>query len=202
MPITLLSDALPDASGVRLQIVDEGGQPLSFDHLFARWRAQPDDGLRRQWTDALRALPYSACFWELPGLHPEMLDRPFECVCLDTPSLAAKPGPADRDSFARAFAIDDGTPFASFDNLGGDAWLVAPRPRSATDDYRHLLHFLRLAPDADADALLQRIALELTERIARRTVWLSTAGLGVNWLHVRLDRRPKYFQHRPYIRSH
>lgn len=199
MPITLVSDALPDASGVRLRIVDEGGTPLRFDQLLARWRAQPDDGLRREWTDALRALPYAACFWELPALHPAMLETPFECVCLDAPSLAAVRRPADRDSFQRAFAVDDGAPFASFENLGGDALLIAPRPRSAADDYRHLLHFLRRAPAADADALWQRIALELSERIARQTVWLSTAGLGVNWLHVRLDRRPKYFQHRPYI---
>jgi hypothetical protein len=29
-------------------------------------------------------------------------------------------------------------------------------------------------------------------------VWVSTAGLGVHWLHVRLDDRPKYYRHRPF----
>ena len=28
--------------------------------------------------------------------------------------------------------------------------------------------------------------------------WLSTAGLGVPWLHLRLDTRPKYYQYGPY----
>jgi hypothetical protein len=28
--------------------------------------------------------------------------------------------------------------------------------------------------------------------------WLSTAGMGVPWLHVRLDDRPKDYGHRPY----
>ena len=29
-------------------------------------------------------------------------------------------------------------------------------------------------------------------------VWTSTSGLGVYWLHVRLDSRPKYYQHQPF----
>jgi len=28
--------------------------------------------------------------------------------------------------------------------------------------------------------------------------WLSTAGGGVAWLHVRLDTRPKYYRYNPY----
>ncbi|WP_293373970.1 hypothetical protein [Nevskia sp.] len=200
--INVLTEALPAAGGFRLRIVDAEGRAQGFDTVFSRWRAAEDDGLRRRCTEALRGLPIDACFWELPALTAATLAQPFECVCLAAPALAAVPGPADRDSFQRAFAIDDGTPFASFDNLGGDALLIVPRPRSAASDYRHLLRFLRQAPDADADALWQRIALELDKRIARQTVWLSTAGLGVNWLHIRLDRRPKYFQHRPYISGH
>ena len=198
---TVLTVPLSGSAGVQLQIVDDAGRALSVDTVFECWRATHDDGLRRRWTEALRALPFEACFWELPALTAAALGEPFECVCLDAPQLAAMRGPADRDSFAEAFAADDGTPFASFENLGRDALLIVPRPLSAASDYRHLLRFLRQAPDADADALWQRIALELPTRIAKQTVWLSTAGLGVNWLHVRLDRRPKYFQHRPYIRS-
>ena len=29
-------------------------------------------------------------------------------------------------------------------------------------------------------------------------LWVSTAGLGVSWLHVRLDARPKYYRHDAY----
>ena len=29
-------------------------------------------------------------------------------------------------------------------------------------------------------------------------VWVSTAGAGVSWLHVRLDDRPKYYGYQPY----
>lgn len=29
-------------------------------------------------------------------------------------------------------------------------------------------------------------------------IWLSTSGLGVYWLHMRLDRRPKYYTYEPF----
>lgn len=38
----------------------------------------------------------------------------------------------------------------------------------------------------------------MTARVGTRPVWLSTAGAGVAWLHVRLDDRPKYYSYRPY----
>jgi hypothetical protein len=38
----------------------------------------------------------------------------------------------------------------------------------------------------------------MAERIGEAPVWLSTAGMGVAWLHVRLDSRPTYYGHRPY----
>ena len=35
-------------------------------------------------------------------------------------------------------------------------------------------------------------------RIGPLPVWLSTAGGGVDWLHMRLDERPKYYRHLPW----
>jgi hypothetical protein len=33
-----------------------------------------------------------------------------------------------------------------------------------------------------------------------RPVWLSTAGAGVPWLHLRLDDRPRYYGFAPFRR--
>jgi hypothetical protein len=41
---------------------------------------------------------------------------------------------------------------------------------------------------------LQRVAIQL----GTAPVWVSTAGMGVSWLHVRLDNRPKYYGYKPY----
>jgi hypothetical protein len=31
------------------------------------------------------------------------------------------------------------------------------------------------------------------------TRWLSTSGLGISYLHVRIDKRPKYYSHQEYL---
>jgi hypothetical protein len=36
---------------------------------------------------------------------------------------------------------------------------------------------------------------------AGRRFWISTSGLGVPWVHVRLDSYPKYYQYRPYAQG-
>jgi hypothetical protein len=78
----------------------------------------------------------------------------------------------------------------AFANLGGDAFLVAPTPRAEPATYTHLAAFARGAPTTQQHAF--------TERLSDRPLWLSTNGLGVAWLHARLDSRPKYYSYPPY----
>jgi hypothetical protein len=86
----------------------------------------------------------------------------------------------------------------SFPNLGDDAFLVAPCPRTPLAAYPHLAAFARHAPDAQQHALWQAVSGALSRRLDQRPLWLSTSGLGVAWLHVRLDLRPKYYTFGPY----
>ena len=86
----------------------------------------------------------------------------------------------------------------SFDNLRGDARLVVPAPMADDTVYNHLAQFARHAPSAPQDALFRAVGEHMQQRIVRKPVWLSTAGAGVSWLHVRLDDRPKYYGHAPY----
>jgi uncharacterized protein DUF6940 len=104
--------------------------------------------------------------------------------------------PAEPEAFAEHFRRDQNV--ASFGNLGRDAVLVAPCPGGPGSNFSHLASFNRTAPVAQQDALWQAVGEAMTKRIGRRPVWLSTAGLGVGWLHVRLDDRPKYYRHLPY----
>ena len=64
--------------------------------------------------------------------------------------------------------------------------------------YPHLAAFLRGAGKQQVRELWRRRAQEMLRSIGERPVWLSTAGGGVAWLHVRLDSRPKYYSHAPY----
>jgi hypothetical protein len=90
----------------------------------------------------------------------------------------------------------------SFPNLGGDARLVVPTPQPGTPapTYAHLARFCRQAPVAQLAALWRAVGTEVLAWWAGTTapLWLSTSGLGVGWLHVRLDSRPKYYSYQPF----
>ena len=126
-----------------------------------------------------------------PGEHALVADAEFALV--DAPVLARlrpDPGP-----FRDRFRGDD---VVTFRNLGGDAFLIAPSPGDAGTDYAHLAAFLRTAPDAARRALWRCVGRSVLRSLTAVPLWVSTSGAGVAWLHVRLDARPKYYQHRPY----
>jgi hypothetical protein len=115
-------------------------------------------------------------------------------VLLDSPGLARRP---DRQAFAEHFAGAEAG-VAVFPNLGGDAIMVVPCPVAEPSAYGHLAAFVRLAPEAQRHALWQAVGKAMARRVGPSLVWLSTAGAGVSWLHVRLDDRPKYYGYEPY----
>lgn len=144
-----------------------------------------DPAFRTSLAGRLRAVPYEAWFWECIRVS----DGPFECVALDAPALARQV--ADPSAFAEHLVA----PVNAFRSLGGDAVLIAPSP---TGSYPHLAAFLRSAPADQTDAFLCAIGEAIAGWSGASPPWLSTAGLGVPWLHARLDTRPKYFRHAAY----
>ena len=58
--------------------------------------------------------------------------------------------------------------------------------------------FVRHAPERQKHALWERVGEAVERRLGPKPVWVSTAGAGVSWLHVRLDDRPKYYGYAPY----
>jgi hypothetical protein len=174
------------------------GASVSTDAALDLCRSHAD--FRGQLIGALAAAPFDAYFWETPPVTASTLGRPFEFVLTEAPALA-KAVP-DLDAFRRHFDRDgDHDGVVVFENLGRDATLVVPRPLASTDTYVHLGAFLRRAPEAQTHALFRCVAQEVVSRVSDRPMWLSTAGMGVYWLHVRLDSRPKYYRHTPYTRA-
>jgi len=114
----------------------------------------------------------------------------------------------------------------AFPSLGKDALLIAPKPfddaAAATKTgevkeaggevdpsmYAHLTSFLRHAPSRQVVGTLRHAAGEYLRKMdeldakakagAGDAVWFSTSGMGIAWLHFRLDSRPKYYTYGPY----
>lgn len=168
---------------------------MSFAEVCDAWRTNRP--FRAFWSSGLCGVPFGAYCWECPPVTGATRGSPFECVFVASPALARmRPEP---EAFAKHFRAD--SVVVTFANLGGDALLVAPCPGPPGSDYSHLGSFTASAPPASQDALWQAVGEAMQRQIGDRPVWLSTAGLGVGWLHVRLDDRPKYYRHAPYARG-
>jgi hypothetical protein len=88
----------------------------------------------------------------------------------------------------------------SFPNLGGDAQLVVPCPIAEKNVYTQIGSFVRNAPKQQLTHFWKRTGSEMLSAITEKPRWLSTSGLGVYWLHVRIDSVPKYYQTDAYKR--
>jgi hypothetical protein len=166
---------------------------VSYAEVVQRW--QIDSEFRIFFNELLAAAPYSAFRWETPPITSATAERPFEFMLLDSPGLARTP---DEHAFAEHFRAANGRLVIEFANLGRDAIMIVPCPLGPGVAYGHLAAFVRQAPAEQCDVLWQRVGGALARRLSEKPVWLSTAGAGVSWLHVRLDDRPKYYGHAPY----
>ena len=166
--------------------------------------------LTRVLQEQQRQVP--AYFWECPPFSDSTLDLVnFEFVILPAEVLLTRR--PDRKSFGEKFlqGAGRGEAVVAFPSLGGDAVLVAPVPQEGTADetYMHLATFMHAADAQQIDALWQTVAQTIRTQLKatgatvgskseiesgrEKKMWLSTSGAGVQWLHVRLDSRPKYY---------
>jgi hypothetical protein len=191
---TSKSEKLSGALGLRFTL-EFHSRPATLSEVLRGWQ---DDGEFRSFLNSLLAgAPFTAFRWETSPATNTTLSRPFEFVLLDSPGLAQRP---DAGAFAEHFRRAKAQ-VVSFSNLGGDAILVVPCPVADPAAYGHLAAFVRLAPLQQQQALWQLVGEIMSSRLGDKPVWLSTAGAGVSWLHVRLDDQPKYYGYEPYRKS-
>ncbi len=150
---------------------------------------------RAFFIETLTDSQFSAFRFETPPVSQDSRFHPFEFVLIDSPWLDR---PQDMVPFEEHFEDPGDDEILVFDNLGGDATLIVPTPINNNVNYAHFAAFLRTATDSQKDQLFETISQTLSGRLGGKPVWLNTAGGGVDWLHVRLDSRPKYYAHQPY----
>ena len=169
--------------------------PLLYSEVVRHWQTNP--AFREFFTSLLADAPFSAYFWETPPVTKANIDQAFEFVLVESPQLArVHPNSSAFEQYFQSTQADEG--IVTFENLGKDAVLVAPSPRAPLSAYPHLAAFVRNAPESQKHALWRQVGVTLERCLSQRPLWLSTSGLGVYWLHVRLDSYPKYYTHRPY----
>lgn len=178
------------SGGVMHGMLTRDGIPVAFGDAID---ALADPALADRFNDALAAAPFPAFFWECAPTSAR-LDAPFRFVLADSPALArVKANPAP---FRAYFEGGPGRPAVSvFRNQSRRSLLIAPSPMSPLASGAHLAAFARSAPTGQVRQLwgALRPAVERWFAGGEPRLWLSTSGLGVHWLHIRLDPTPKYY---------
>ena len=116
-------------------------------------------------------------------------------MLVNYPSLqTVNPAP---NSFKKYFSSQE-QDIVTFPNLGKDATLVVPRPLVSNSTYTHIANFVRQAPSLQQVKLWKTLGSVTQKNLGQNPIWVSTSGLGVYWLHIRLDSYPKYYNFQPY----
>ena len=178
-------------------VIRSARRPLTFGEVIEGWRS--NEAFRDYFMGELAAAQFPAFFWEMPPIRGRRVDFDYEYVVIRNDALARMP--ADPGAFeSKLRKAPFSHPVATFFNLGRDALLIAPKPVARNESYGHLAAFLRLGPESQRHALFRDLGRALSHilRICDGRLWTSTSGLGVPWLHLRLDTVPKYYNHLPY----
>lgn len=171
------------------------GAPMIYSDVLDHWANET--AFRSYYTSLLANSDFPAYRWETPALTQKTADHPFEFVLLNSPGFVSRQ--PDATTYNDYFTHDDTDQgIVTFANLRGDATLIVPSPRAGEEAYGHLAAFIRLAPKRQLDAFWRVIGTTVLAEITDNPIWLSTAGGGVAWLHVRIDSKPKYYGYAPY----
>ena len=180
----------------------DNGKPIPYSEVLNLW--QSDSNFCSLFISLLSESPFSVYRWETPPITKDTVKRQFEFVLVNSLELASNP---DTITFGNYFTTNDvNNGIVVFENLGKNAILVVPSPIDSNafpggtpfSAYSHLAAFIRYGPDAQKQALWRILGQTVQQQISDNPLWVSTAGGGVAWLHVRLDSRPKYYRYKLY----
>jgi hypothetical protein len=172
--------------------INKQDELLSFAHVIQLW--QNSAPFRSYFNALLAEIPFEAFYWEVAPMTKTQTSLPFEFVVINSAPL--RHIIPDQTAFQEYF--EEGKATVDFLNLGKDAHLLVPTPIGDVGCYAHLAQFVRHAPAAQQDEFWKTVGELYSEGLNDQPLWLSTAGLGVSWLHLRLDSRPKYYRYEGY----
>jgi hypothetical protein len=172
--------------------IQEDGSPITLHQFLTLLKNSSP--FRRFYNQKLADCNFKAFLWENKPMTRANLDQTYEYSLVKNNYLVdVLP---DQHTFQQYF--DSEQQAVTFQNLGGDAQLIAPCPHHNPDCYTHIGTFVRNTPAKQRDAFWKITGEQMLDAIGNEPKWLSTNGMGVSWLHMRIDRRPKYYQTQKY----
>lgn len=86
----------------------------------------------------------------------------------------------------------------SFYNLSKTSLLIIPYPKKDKDNkyknYKTLKDFIDNSPKSQQIKLWKKVSSCIKKMLKKNNkIWVSTHGLGIPYLHIRIDTNPKYY---------
>lgn len=134
----------------------------------------------------------SSVFWETSRMHGRGLSE-FKQKTTSASKHLPMSMRADSSAFAQHVRGKKST--VAFQNLGNTATLVAPPHRTGSNkNFSHIATFYKHASPAEIRDLWRTVAKVVETKMNKgESVYVSTHGTGVPWLHVRIESTPKYY---------
>jgi len=136
-------------------------------------------------------------FWEHPKVSNDTCKSNYEVSVIPTDAFNNRE--ENFDPFKSKFKITD--QIKVFHNLRKDSLLIVPNKNEVSDqNFVTLRKFLQTAPKSLIKKFWKTVGETMIDQISKNSdyCYLSTHGLGVLWLHVRVDQRPKYYHTKKY----
>ena len=180
-------------SGSKVYRIFQGESPLYYRDALTLMKS--DRKFQDFLTKILKECGYDAFVWETVPVSSSSQDQiEFKFAITESKSLDRMS--KDTETFAEHFKNSQKS-VTSFLNQGRDATLISPLPKwcFGKKDYTHFGKFLHAASDDQIRAFWSEVGNAMLIKLSSedRPFWLSTAGHGVGWLHMRVDIQPKYY---------
>lgn len=156
---------------------------------------QHNKKFRNKFINVLKNTQFDAYFLEIAPSN-----KPFEFTLVNAPIL--KNIQPDRNPFKNKLNKCKNKNIISFMNLSKTSKLIVPCPISNEKAYTHIANFIKYAPKKQIHLFLKQIPIQVKLfKKKYKIVWVNTHGLGVHWIHLRIDSKPKYYKTQKYIKK-
>lgn len=150
-----------------------------------------DPKFRKEIINILKTSKFQEYLFQCDKLNP---NKYFTFTLIDYPALlkVSQNNTCDYNAFAEHFT--NTCKVCAFPNIGKNAILISPNYKNNKNtntnitNYKTIASYFRSASDNDLNRLLKVIGENVYEGC-----YLSTHGMGVNYLHVRIEKTPKYY---------
>lgn len=170
-----------DVLETRMQHRD--GSAVIWEEVLKIWESQP-----QVFVKMFRQVEFKEFFWKCKPFKSLREEYVHEII------RASGFRPADPTAFSGHFSRSEES-VVVFSNTGQDAIILSPRPprgRATLRSYASIASFMRDGPKTKQNQLFKALASTI-RKTRNRKLWVNTNGLGVPWLHVRVDFTSKYY---------